>query len=111
MKTAEPIVMPFGLWAQTEPRNHELDGGPDSHEKEQFWGKWSPTVKYRDFMLCAVQKQLNRSGGPKEVEVQSYSLGGANVPLWESSLANTIKPSICSSDAALCQISLASCFI
>ena len=25
-KTAEPIVMPFGLWAQNGPRNHELDG-------------------------------------------------------------------------------------
>jgi len=24
----EPIVMPFGLWAQTGPSNHELDGGP-----------------------------------------------------------------------------------
>jgi len=21
--------MPFGLWARTGPRNHELDGGPD----------------------------------------------------------------------------------
>jgi len=28
-KTAEPIVMPFELWAQTRPRNHELDGDPD----------------------------------------------------------------------------------
>jgi len=27
--TAEPIVMPFGLWAQNGPRNHELDGVPD----------------------------------------------------------------------------------
>jgi len=25
-KTAEPIVMPFGLWARTGPRSHELDG-------------------------------------------------------------------------------------
>jgi len=24
-KTAEPIVMSFGLWAQNGPRNHELD--------------------------------------------------------------------------------------
>ena len=29
VKTAEPIVMPFGLWVWTGPRNHELDGGPD----------------------------------------------------------------------------------
>jgi len=33
-KTAGPIVMLFGLWAQTGPRNHELDGGSDrSHVK------------------------------------------------------------------------------
>jgi len=27
-KTAEPIGMPFGLWAQMDRRNHVLDGGP-----------------------------------------------------------------------------------
>ena len=27
-KTAEPIEMPFGLWARMCPRNHVLDGGP-----------------------------------------------------------------------------------
>jgi len=26
VKSAEPIVMPFGPWAWTGPRNHELDG-------------------------------------------------------------------------------------
>ena len=25
-KTAEPIGMPFGLWAQMDPRNNVLDG-------------------------------------------------------------------------------------
>jgi len=28
-KTAEPIKMPFGLWAQMGPRNHVLAGSPD----------------------------------------------------------------------------------
>jgi len=28
-KTAEPIEMPFGLWARMGPRNHVLDGGSD----------------------------------------------------------------------------------
>ena len=37
-KAAELIVMRFG-WARTGPRNHELDGGPDTHEKGKFWGK------------------------------------------------------------------------
>jgi len=27
-KTAEPIGMPFGLWARMCRRNHVLDGGP-----------------------------------------------------------------------------------
>ena len=27
-KTAEPIKMPFELWARMGPRNHVLDGGP-----------------------------------------------------------------------------------
>jgi len=27
-KTAEPIGMPFGLWAGMGRRNHVLDGGP-----------------------------------------------------------------------------------
>jgi len=28
-KTAEPIEMPFGLWAQMSPWNHVLDCGSD----------------------------------------------------------------------------------
>ena len=28
-KTAGPIKMPFGTWAQVGPCNHVLDGGPD----------------------------------------------------------------------------------
>jgi len=28
-KTAEPIEMPFGLWARMGRRNHVLDGGPE----------------------------------------------------------------------------------
>jgi len=28
-KTAEPIEMPFGLWARMGPRNHVLDTGPE----------------------------------------------------------------------------------
>jgi len=50
-KTAEPIVMPFGLSARYGSRNHELDVGPDpSPEKQQFLEKRSPTVKYKDFL-------------------------------------------------------------
>ena len=43
-KTSDLIMMPFGLWAWTGPRNHKLDGVPDPPGE-----KWSPVVKYRDF--------------------------------------------------------------
>jgi len=36
-------------------------GSKSPHGKGQFWGKGAPIVKYRDFLLWAVQKQLNRS--------------------------------------------------
>jgi len=40
-KTAEPIEMPFGLWAQMWPRKHVLDGGPqvprDIAMATNFW--------------------------------------------------------------------------
>jgi len=49
-KTAEPIVMPFGLWARTSSRNHELDGDPDPPREGTIFRKGSPIVKYRDFL-------------------------------------------------------------
>ena len=50
--------MPFGLWAQNGPRNHDVQ---IPHEKGQFLGKGSPIVKYKDFLPWVVQKRLNRS--------------------------------------------------
>jgi len=44
------------------------------------------------------------SGGPKEVQVKSYSSGGTNMPTWEGTLAhlaNTVEPSVCGGDAVL----------
>jgi len=38
-KTPEPMVMLFGFWARTGPRNHKLDGVQIPHGKGQFWGK------------------------------------------------------------------------
>jgi len=53
---AEPVEMLFGLGVQIGPSNHKIPYG-----KGQFWGKGAPTVKYRDFLPWAVQKQLNWS--------------------------------------------------
>jgi len=49
-KTAEPIEMPFGLWARMGPSNHVLHGVQIPRGNGQFCGKWALTVKYRDFL-------------------------------------------------------------
>jgi len=52
-KTAEPIEMPFGLWARMGPENHGIMcqmGFQILHGKGQFGGKGQPIVKYRDFL-------------------------------------------------------------
>jgi len=64
-KIAEPIEMPFRLWARMGPRNHELDGGPDPPRDGAILGKGSPWVV--------------DTGAPKEARVQLNS-PGANVP-------------------------------
>jgi len=38
-KTAEPVQMPFGLWAQTGPRNRVLDAGPDPPREGAILGE------------------------------------------------------------------------
>jgi len=48
-KTAEPIEMPFGLWARMGQSNYVLDWDKIPHGNGQFWEKGAPTVKYRDF--------------------------------------------------------------
>jgi len=48
-KTAEPIEMPFGLWAGMGQGNHVLDMGPDPPwEGVILRGKGRPIVKYND---------------------------------------------------------------
>jgi len=55
-KTAEPIEMPFGLWARMDPRNHVLDGVHIPMERA-ILGKGAPIVKYRDTLRSPVRKQ------------------------------------------------------
>jgi len=50
-KTAEPIDMPFGLWARVGSMNHVLDRvhGPHPPSEEAILGGIGrPIVKYRD---------------------------------------------------------------
>jgi len=41
---AETMVMPFGLWAETGPRNHKLGGGPVPPWEGAILGKGAPIV-------------------------------------------------------------------
>jgi len=45
---AEPIEMPFGLWAQVGPRNRVLHGGPDPLWEGAILEEGTLIVKYRD---------------------------------------------------------------
>jgi len=61
-KTAEPIEMPFGLWARLDSTNHVLDAVQIPAWKGAiFRGKGRPIIKYRDLPAWAVQKRLNWS--------------------------------------------------
>jgi len=54
--------MPFELWTWIGPRNNVLVVGPDPPHEGAIFGKMvAHIVKYRDFLLWAVQKRLNRS--------------------------------------------------
>ena len=60
-KMAEPIEILFGLWTRVGPRNDVLDGVQIPMQTSNFEGiKGWPIVKYRDSVLSAVQKWLNR---------------------------------------------------
>jgi len=48
-KTAEPIEVPFGLWARMGQKHHVFHGSR-SHGKGQFWWIGAPIVKYRLFV-------------------------------------------------------------
>jgi len=91
-KMAKPTKMPFGIWTRVGPRNHVLDGGPDTI----VWmgnfkgGKGQPIVNYRDSLSWAVHKQLNRSrchlGYGLGVRERKHLLDGIQVPTREGTI-------------------------
>ena len=93
-KTAEPIKMPFGLWARMGPRNC-VRWGPDRLWEGAILSDRGAHGKVLGLSAKAVQKRLTDrfavwvvdSGGSKEAPVQLYSPGGASVPSWEGILA------------------------
>jgi len=85
------------LWNRVGPRNNVLDGVQIPPYSKAIWeGKGQPVVKYREFLLWAVHKRLNRwgmdSGGTKEASVGWHAL--------RRNVTNTIEPSMWSRDVA-----------
>jgi len=62
-KKAEPIEMPFDMWAQVGPSNHVLDGDsvPPGEGAVLEWGRSRPIVKYREHKASAAERLLDRS--------------------------------------------------
>ena len=91
-KMAEPIEMLFGLRTQVGPGNHVLDGVQILHGKGQFFwgGKGRPIVKYRDTAVI-----FAKMAEPIEMLFGLWATG----------------PSMCSGNAALCQITLTTCYL
>jgi len=115
-KTAEPIVMPFGLWARSGSRNHELDGGPDPPREAAILGKGSPIVKYGlSAVSCAetAQRSICRLGcGLRWADGSTSSIVFAR---WRQCALHvgTLAPSgkyDCGGDPVLCQITLTTCY-
>jgi len=53
-KTAEPIEMPFGLWARVDSTNHVLAGDPDlPMGMDNFEGKVGPLQSIGNYRSCA----------------------------------------------------------
>jgi len=52
-KTDEPIEVPSGTWTRVGPRNHVLDGDPDTPDKGAVIYLWIyiswPIIKYIDY--------------------------------------------------------------
>ena len=120
-KTAEAIEMPFMLLAWMGRRNHELDGDQASPSEGAILGKGAPIPRYRDFLPSAVQKRIRLYlpfGLWTRLSQRKHKFNRIRqvAPMcphgrahW-CKLGNTIELSVCGSDAALCQITLTTCY-
>jgi len=75
----KPIVMPFGLLALVDSRNHVLDVIQIPHWKGQFWGKQGqPIVKYRNALPRALTAEPRKMpfGMPSLVDSRNHVLDG-----------------------------------
>jgi len=105
-KKAEPIEMPFGIWTRVCSRNHVLDevhisacDGAILRAKRADSGHMQRSIYSK-----RLSRGQNRCGAGAE---RGVGYGDAH---WRN-LANTTEPSVCSSQTALCQITLTICLL
>ena len=61
-KTAEPIEMPFGLWAWIGTRNHVLDGVHNVLRDIAMATNFETEIAITDFVLTIATRQLVMEG-------------------------------------------------
>jgi len=103
-KTAEPTEMPFGLWTLVGPRNHVLDGIKIAPCEDAIFGE--STCRPTCHAIAAANALVCR----RDCDGIITCNGRVHLsPRRVTGLANTIKPSICGSNEAFCQITLTTC--
>ena len=109
--TAEPIEMPFGLWAWMGRWNRVLDGAErrDVAMATYFVTQFVITgfVGYNFGCMIASDALFDSMGGFSGKSYPMLSTYGVHI--WRH-LANTTELSMCGGDAALCQITLTTCW-
>ena len=121
-KTAEPIVMPFVLWAQNCPRNQvRVRQGPDARMRRGNFGERVARCKIQGLsaVSCAeMAKPIKLPFGLwTRVDRMKFNQIRQVAPMcphgrahWRH-LANTTEVSACGGDEVLCQITLTTCSV
>jgi len=115
-ETAEPIEMPFGLRTRVGPRNHVLDGG-----QHPPWEGAILKVYGHSAGICAKTAEpidlpfgLWTRVGPRKHKFNRIRQTAPMFPHGRAHcrhLANANEPSVCCCYAALCQITLTTCYL
>ena len=81
-KAAEPIVMPFGMFTRMGPRNHVLDGSPDTNTRRaNFEGEnglvQDKDVRYTQRDSAGARTRTVRCGMPIGLLLTGMHIGAA----------------------------------
>jgi len=113
----ERLQMPFGLRTRVGPRKHVLHGAQIPNRGAIIRGKDMPGyARWHSAVSCTNMAEpielpfaLWTRVGRRKHKFSRIRQVAPMYPHWHN-LANTIEPSVCGGDAALCQITLTSCF-